>query len=55
MWRFHLDISIDVMVIGKVDAHLLGLFKGGNRKSDGDSSCLDLFCSSLGLLVKDED
>lgn len=55
MWRFYLDISIDLMVMGRVDALLLGLFKGVNEKSDGDSSGFDPFCSLLLLLVKDED
>lgn len=55
MWRFYLDISIDLMIMGRVDAHLLGLFKGFNEKSDADSSHFDLFCSPLLFLVKDED
>lgn len=33
-----MDISIDLMVIGRVDAHLLVLFNGFNEKSGGDSS-----------------
>lgn len=56
MWRFYLDISIDLMVMARVDAHSLGLFKGFNERSDGDSARFDLFLFfSLMLLVKDED
>lgn len=36
--RFFLDISIDLMVIGKVDAHPLRLFKGAF------ASALFFFC-----------
>lgn len=44
IWRgfFPLDISIDLMVIGRVEAHLLGLFKGFNEKPEGDSFCFVL-------------
>lgn len=45
MWRFYLDISIDLMVMARVDAHSLGLFKGFNERSDGDSTHFDFFCS----------
>lgn len=55
MWGFYLDISIDLMVIGRLDAHLLSLFKGFNKKSDEDSSHFDhFFCSSLLILLKEE-
>lgn len=43
MWGFYLDISIDLMVIGRLDAHFLSLFKGFNEKSDEDSSHFDPF------------
>lgn len=43
IWRFYLDISIDLKVIEKVHAHLLGPFKGVNEKFDGDGFCFDLF------------
>lgn len=46
MWRFYLDISIDLMIMGRVDTHLLGLFKSFNEKSDGDSSRFNLFLFS---------
>lgn len=38
IWSFYLNISIDLMVIGRVDAHLLRLLKGFNEKSDGAGS-----------------
>lgn len=43
MWRLYLDISIDLMVMARVDARSLGLFKGFNERSDGDRSHFDLF------------
>lgn len=38
IWSLYLDISIDLLVIGRVDAHLLRLLKGFNGKSDGAGS-----------------
>lgn len=47
MWKFYLDISIDLKIMGRLDADLQGLFKALMKGWDGKSSCFDRLHSFL--------